>query len=168
MSINDVASAWLRQCQEIRHLPSLCCFTLRGGPSMVPRSAPTFRRGTKELRVIVPALTSVTEPLSEGVTMPITCCIQYTLDPRKVDAFEEYASRWPPIIGRCGGDLVGYYLPKEGANNFALALIDFPSLAAYEDYRQRLREDPEADRNFTDAQDAACILVESRTFLRRV
>lgn len=108
------------------------------------------------------------EPLSEGVTMPITCCIQYTLDPRKVDAFEEYASRWPPIIGRCGGDLVGYYLPKEGANNFALALIDFPSLAAYEDYRQRLREDPEADRNFTDAQDAACILVESRTFLRRV
>ena len=46
----------------------------------------------------------------------ITCCIQYTLDPRQVGAFEKYASRWPPIIERCGGDLVGYYLPKEGAN----------------------------------------------------
>ncbi len=49
-----------------------------------------------------------------------TCCIQYTLDPRKVDSFEAYAARWPPIIERCGGTLVGYYLPKEGANNFVI------------------------------------------------
>jgi uncharacterized protein (DUF1330 family) len=100
--------------------------------------------------------------------MSITCCIQYTLDPRKVEAFEEYATRWPPIIARCGGDLVGYYLPKEGANNFAIALIDFPSLAAYEEYRRRLFDDPEARQNFDEAQDTACILVESRSFLRRV
>jgi len=100
--------------------------------------------------------------------MPITCCIQYTLDPQKVDAFENYATRWPPVIERCGGDLVGYYLPKEGANNFAIALIDFPSLAAYEEYRRRLLEDSEARQNFTDAQNASCILVESRSFLRRV
>jgi hypothetical protein len=97
----------------------------------------------------------------------VTCCIHYTLDPRKIAAFENYATRWPPIIERCGGSLVGYYLPKEGANNFALALIDFPSLAAYETYRQRLSDDPEARQNIADSVEDGCILVESRSFLRR-
>ena len=97
----------------------------------------------------------------------ITCCIQYTLDPRKIAAFEEYALRWPPIIERCGGSLVGYYLPKEGANNFALALIDFPSLADYEVYRQRLTADTDAQQNLAGSADSGCILAESRSFLRR-
>lgn len=98
----------------------------------------------------------------------ITCCIQYTLDPHKLASFEAYAVRWPPIIERCGGNLVGYYLPKEGANNFALALIDFPSLADYEVYRQRLAADADAKQNFADGNESACILVENRSFLRRV
>lgn len=98
----------------------------------------------------------------------ITCCIEYTLDPRKLSAFEEYASRWPPIIERCGGRLIGYYLPKEGANNFALALIDLPSLADYETYRKKLAQDPEARRNVADVEDSGAILVERRSFLRRV
>jgi NIPSNAP protein len=55
----------------------------------------------------------------------ITCCIQYTLEPRKVSAFEKYATQWPPIIERCVGSLIGHFLPKEGANSFALVLIDF-------------------------------------------
>jgi hypothetical protein len=98
----------------------------------------------------------------------ITCCIQYTLDPQKLDAFEEYAACWPPIIERCGGALVGYYLPKEGANNFALALIDFPPLAEYEAYRQRLDSDTEARQNFALGNESGCTLIESRSFLRRV
>lgn len=98
----------------------------------------------------------------------ITCCIQYTLDPRQLNAFEDYATRWPPIIARCGGDLVGYYLPKEGANNLALALISFPSLADYERYRQRLADDPDAQQNVAAAARTGCILVESRSFLRPV
>ncbi|HZT97916.1 MAG TPA: NIPSNAP family protein [Chloroflexota bacterium] len=98
----------------------------------------------------------------------ITCCIQYTLDPHQIQAFEEYATTWPPIIRRCGGDLIGYFLPKEGANNFALALINFPSLAEYEVYRRRLAEDPDAKRNFAAAQQARCILAESRSFLRQL
>jgi hypothetical protein len=79
----------------------------------------------------------------------ITCCIRYTLDPHRRFDFEEYARRWPPIIKRCGGDLVGYFLPKEGANNFALALID------------------EAKANVGHAGKTQCILVEDRTFLER-
>jgi hypothetical protein len=97
----------------------------------------------------------------------ITCCIQYTLDPSKVSAFEDYATRWPPIIARCGENLVGYYLPKEGANNYALALVDCASLADYEVYRERLAADPEARQNVAGATQSGCILVESRSFLRR-
>ena len=96
----------------------------------------------------------------------ITCCIQYTLDPRQISAFEDYARRWPPIIERCGGKLVGYYLPKEGANNYAVALIDFESLAAYEVYRGRLAADRDARENFATATESGCILSESRSFLR--
>lgn len=100
--------------------------------------------------------------------MSITCCIQYTLDAHKLDDFEKYATTWPPIIESCGGDLIGYYLPKEGANNWALALIDFPSLADYEVYRQRLSADPAAKENLAHARQTACILAETRSFLRRV
>ncbi len=97
----------------------------------------------------------------------ITCCIQYTLDPHQAAAFADYARRWPPIIERCGGDLVGYWLPKEGANNFAIAMIEFGSLADYEVYRRRLAEDGEAQRNVTDVRQARAILVENRSFLQR-
>ena len=99
--------------------------------------------------------------------MSITCCIRYTLDPHRLSDFEEYARRWPPIIARCGGELNGYFLPKEGANNVAIALIDFDSLASYEKYREKLATDPEAKANFSQAQQSRCILVEERSFLRR-
>jgi hypothetical protein len=97
----------------------------------------------------------------------ITCCIHYVLDPHQLPAFEKYARTWPPIIERNGGDLVGYFLPAEGPNNIAYALIDFPSLAEYEQYRQRMAADEEAQSNFGFARDQRCILVETRTFLRR-
>jgi hypothetical protein len=98
----------------------------------------------------------------------ITCCIQYTVDPHRIDDFEKYAAAWPPIIERNGGGLVGYYLPKEGANDFALALINFQSLADYERYRARLAEDPEARENFEFARRTRCVAAERRSFLRLV
>src|SRR5258706_10682395 len=97
----------------------------------------------------------------------IVCCIRYTLDPFQIEAFEEYARRWPPIIERAGGKLIGYFLPSEGANNHALAMIEFDTLAAYEKYRSNLRADPEARENLAHARKTRCILVEDRTFLRR-
>jgi hypothetical protein len=98
----------------------------------------------------------------------ITCCIRYVLDPFQREAFEDYARRWLTIIPRCGGDLLGYFLPHEGTNNIAHALISFPSLAAYEGYRARLLADPEGAANFRFAQDRRFILSEERTFLRPV
>ena len=98
----------------------------------------------------------------------ITCCIRYTVDPFKRAAFEDYARHWLTIIPACGGDLVGYWMPHEGTNNIALAMISFPSLAAYEQYRARLRADDKAMANFNAAQKERFILSEERTFLRKV
>ncbi len=98
--------------------------------------------------------------------MSVTCCIRYQLDPFKRDAFEAYARNWGTIIPRCGGDLLGYFLPHEGTNDVAIALISFESLAAYEAYRVRLKADPEGAANFRFAEEKRFILREERTFLR--
>ena len=100
--------------------------------------------------------------------MTVTVFIRYQLDPFKRDAFEAYARRWLTIIPRCGGDLLGYWMPHEGTNNIATALISFDSLAAYEAYRARLRTDPEGLANFQSAEEGRFILAEERTFLRKV
>ncbi len=100
--------------------------------------------------------------------MTITCCIRYVLDPFQRHLFEQYAQRWGAIIPRCGGDLVGYWMPHEGTNNIALALISFESLAAYEAYRAQLQSDPEGAANFAFAEANRFILSEERTFLRGV
>jgi hypothetical protein len=100
--------------------------------------------------------------------MTITVFIRYQLDPFKRDAFEEYARRWLKIIPKCGGDLLGYWMPHEGTDNIAFALISFESLAAYEAYRARLKTDSEGMANFQFAQKERFILSEERTFLRQV
>src|SRR5450755_388155 len=85
---------------------------------------------------------SVSQVLSSPIiqaesNMTITCFIRYEIDPFQLNAFREYANNWRRIIPRCGGDLVGYFLPQEGTNNVAWGLIAFESLAAYEAYRAR-------------------------------
>ncbi|MCW5691421.1 MAG: NIPSNAP family protein [Pseudolabrys sp.] len=100
--------------------------------------------------------------------MTVTCCIRYVLDPFKRDAFEEYARRWLTIIPQSGGNLIGYFMPHEGTNNIAIALVSFESLAAYESYRARLKVDAEALANFAFAERERFILSEERTFLRPV
>jgi hypothetical protein len=96
--------------------------------------------------------------------MTLTCFIRYQIDPFQRDAFKEYAEQWGRIIPRCGGHLVGYFLPHEGTNDIAWGLIAFESLAAYETYRARLKTDPESIANFRMAQTRRFILREERTF----
>ena len=100
--------------------------------------------------------------------MTVTVFIRYQIDPFKRGMFEAYAKRWSTIIPRCGGDLLGYWLPHEGTNNIAFALISFESLAAYESYRARLHVDEEGASNFSFAAEHKFILAEERTFLRPV
>jgi hypothetical protein len=100
--------------------------------------------------------------------MKITCIIRYEIDPFQRDTFHEYARHWGRIIPRCGGHLIGYFLPHEGTNNIGWGLIAFDSLAAYEAYRTRLRSDPEALANFELARSRRLILREERNFLEAV
>ncbi len=100
--------------------------------------------------------------------MNITCVIRYEIDPFQRDAFKTYAEHWGRIIPRCGGNLVGYFLPYEGTNNVAWGLIAFSSLASYEAYRARLRSDPEALENFAMAKTKRLILREERSFVEGV
>ena len=97
--------------------------------------------------------------------MTIACFIRYQIDPFQKEEFRKYAENWGRIIPRCGGHLIGYFLPYEGTNDEAWGLIAFDSLAAYERYRQCLRSDPEARENFGMAQTQRFILREKRTFV---
>jgi hypothetical protein len=98
----------------------------------------------------------------------ITCIIRYEIDPFQRDVFKKYAENWGRIIPRLGGHLIGYFLPYEGTNNVGWGLIGFPSLAAYESYRARLKADPEAMKNFAMVQNSRVILKEERNFVETV
>ena len=100
--------------------------------------------------------------------MTVTCCIRYVIDPFQKAEFEAYARNWLTIIPACGGDLLGYFLPHEGTNTVALAMISFESLAAYEAYRDRLRADAAGAANCAVAQAKRFILSEERTWLTPV
>ena len=47
----------------------------------------------------------------------MTCFIRYQIDPFQKEAFRAYAENWARIIPRCGGDLIGYFLPDEGTKD---------------------------------------------------
>lgn len=100
--------------------------------------------------------------------MSVVCHIRYQLDPSKRSAFEDYARTWGTIIPRCGGNLFGYFMPHEGTNDVARALIGFESLAAYEAYRAKLRSDGDSLANFAFAERERFVLREKREFLRQV
>jgi NIPSNAP len=124
--------------------------------------------GTHVKGWIASSLSLLAMTAAKEVRMSVTVFIRYQLDPFKRSEFEEYARRWLAIIPKCGGDLVGYFMPHEGTNNIAFALISFKNLAAYENYRERLRTDEEAMANFGFAEENRFILAEERTFLRKM
>ena len=98
----------------------------------------------------------------------ITCFIRYQIDPFQRAAFRDYAENWGRIIPRCGGHLLGYFLPHEGSNDIAWGLIAFDSLASYEAYRTRLKTDEEGRANFNLAQQKRFILREERSFVENI
>ncbi len=71
-----------------------------------------------------------------------------------------------PLVNKFGGNHHGYFLPSEGANNKALALFSFPSLAAYEEYREKSLSDKDCISAFKYAEDTRCILSYERSFFR--
>jgi hypothetical protein len=100
----------------------------------------------------------------------ITLSIRYQIDHNKLRDFEAYAKSLAEPIRRCGGDLIGYFLPTRfaGRTNEALALIDFPDLATYERYREALGKDPANAASIAQVESTGCILCEDRGFLQRI
>lgn len=98
----------------------------------------------------------------------ITCHLRYLIDPYKLREFEHYGKLWIPLVEKFGGKHHGYFLPSEGANNVALAMFSFPSLALYEVYRLKSLEDPECQAAFAYAEQSRCILSYERSFFRPV
>ena len=98
----------------------------------------------------------------------ITCYLKYVIDPYKIDEFEKYAKMWIPLVNKLGGTHHGYFLPHEGANNIAVALFSFPSLAAYEEYRNKMSEDSECQKAFDFANKSRCIISYERSFMKPI
>ncbi|WP_211442578.1 NIPSNAP family protein [Collimonas humicola] len=98
----------------------------------------------------------------------VTCYLRYIIDAGKLKEFEHYGKLWIPLVEKFGGAHHGYFLPSEGANNVALALFTFPSLAAYEQYRIRMADDAECQAAFRYAEQTKCIFSYERSFFRPV
>lgn len=98
----------------------------------------------------------------------VTCYLRYVVDPCKLKEFEHYGQLWIPLVEKFGGKHHGYFLPSEGANNIALALFTFSSLAAYEQYRTKSLADTECLAAFKYAEKTKCILSYERSFFRPV
>jgi hypothetical protein len=111
---------------------------------------------------------ALASPPMKGLPMKILCVIRYQIDPFQRDGFKKYAENWGRIIPRCGGHLIGYFLPHEGTNDIAWGLIAFDSLASYEAYRARLTADPEGRENFATSQAKRLIQREERNFVELV
>lgn len=73
----------------------------------------------------------------------ITCVVHYEVDPAKLEAFERFGRAWIYLVNKHGGRHHGYFLPSEGASDYALALFSFESFASYERYRQQFGRDEE-------------------------
>ncbi len=98
----------------------------------------------------------------------ITCYIQYEIDPDKIVEFEAYAKAWIPLVERFGGTHHGYFLPHESANDLAVALFSFPSLAEYETYRVESLKDGDCLAAYDFAAETKIIRRYDRHFLRPV
>jgi hypothetical protein len=83
---------------------------------------------------------------------------------------QRYARVLRRPVERCGGKFIAYYLPTKiaGPTNAAFGLIDFPDLASYERYREKLLADPDGIESLRRAEAAGCILNEERSFVRRI
>lgn len=134
-------------------------------PVEPPRS--DWRRG-RPVAALTLGCDAFAGPPRKGLPVTILCVIHYQIDPFQRDAFQKYAENWGRIIPRCGGHLVGYFLPYEGTNDVAWGMIAFDSLASYEAYRARLKMDPEGRENFDFAQAKRFIIREERNFVELV
>ena len=99
----------------------------------------------------------------------LTLYLRYTFDPNKRTAYEAYVAAEMDPITRSGGNIIGYFLPTDyaGPTNVAHGLIEFPSLANYEQYRHTLAEDAVHKKNNAELESSGAILSIVRSIVKR-
>lgn len=99
----------------------------------------------------------------------ITLSIRYTLNPNKLADFKAYVRDELEPIRRSGGNTVGYFFPTDfsGPTNEALGLIDFSTLAAYEQYRSALANDADHQKNVARLVESGVIVAMNRSIIQR-
>ena len=100
----------------------------------------------------------------------MTLCICYKFSPDHLADITTYFENEQKVIERSGGRIIGYFMPTDfaGPTDEAIGLIDLPSLAAYETYRQVLADDPEHKTNIARLEQSGTGVVMKRSFIRRV
>ena len=98
----------------------------------------------------------------------VTRYLRYVINPLKIEDFEHYARLWIPLVEKFGGRHHGYFLPHEGANNIAVALFSFPSLAEYEVYRDKASDDPQCRAAMAHYENTRCYFSYERSFMRPI
>ena len=100
----------------------------------------------------------------------ITLSIRYRFNPDRLADVREYFETEQQVIERSGGTILGFFLPTDfaGPTNEAIGLIDLPSIAAYEKYRERLAEDPDHKTNIARLMQSGASVAMDRSFIRRV
>src|ERR1700740_2838060 len=147
-------------------LPSMP--TAGSQPNRIDRRQAMLSIATMGMVLTVDREARATIPQPRRTPMKVTCVIPYQIDPFQRETFKKYAENWGRIIPRCGGHLIGYFLPYEGTNDVAWGLIAFDSLTSYQAYRTRLKTDAEGRENFMEAQAKRFILREERNFVEIV
>jgi len=113
----------------------------------------------------------------------ITCFLRYAIDPDKLADFEQYARTWMNLIERFGGTHHGYFVPEEtpasaafsfpgigeeGPKNVAIALFTFPTIEAYDAYREKVAKDAECHTATARYEATRPFTKYERTFMRAV
>ena len=100
----------------------------------------------------------------------LTLCIRYSINPNKMADFKAYVAAELRPIRQSGGDTIGYFLPTDfaGPTNEAFGLVRFPTLAAYEEYRQKLKNDLEHQKNVARLEQSGSVLALHRSILQQV
>jgi hypothetical protein len=98
----------------------------------------------------------------------IACIIRYQIDPFQREGFRQHAQNLISAVPRCGGHLVGVFLPHEGTTDVAWAMVVCDSFASYEAYKVRLMADPDILADAAVMQAKRIILREERNFVELV
>lgn len=98
----------------------------------------------------------------------VTCFLKYVIDPIKIDEFIHYGKLWIDLVNKMGGIHHGYLVPHEGPNNIGYATFSFPSLAEYENYRNKISSCPACQAALEYSRKSNCIFSFERSFYKPI